>query len=270
MTWKDTRSHISDLIIDSVDYVISIDETGIPSLKNVNADSPDYLRWFTITGCIFKKDDINSIASSITNLKKTYWQDAIYHNHRVYLHSRDIRRHQGPFHLSQNDYSNFRRNLNTIIDQMPVTLCSAVIDKFDHITQYLYPHPVYQLALSFMIERIVIFLSRLNATGVIILECRGWREDNELLKQIVSVLKSGTAFMSATDLERIRGVYFEHKLTKTGTKSYWPFEISDIICHRINKYAITKIESNDFLSIKKNIMGYPNHITGRGIKKFPR
>lgn len=44
MTWKDTRSHISNFIINSLDYVISIDETGIPSLKNVNAESPDYLR----------------------------------------------------------------------------------------------------------------------------------------------------------------------------------------------------------------------------------
>ncbi|MCT3566529.1 hypothetical protein LBR_09835 [Levilactobacillus brevis] len=270
MTWKDTRSHISNFIINSVDYVISIDETGIPSLKNVNAESPDYLRWFTITGCIFKKDDINNIADSIISLKRKHWSDASYHNHRVYLHSRDIRRRQGPFHLPKDEYSNFRKELNTVIGEMPVTLCSATIDKFDHITRYLYPRPVYQLALSFMIERITMFLSQMNATGVIILECRGWREDNELLTQIVNVLNTGTSFISAIDLKRIKGVYFERKLTQNGLKSYWPFEISDIICYRINKYAITGVESDNFLTIKKNIMGYPNHIIGRGIKKFPR
>ncbi|MCT3223594.1 DUF3800 domain-containing protein [Lactiplantibacillus plantarum] len=269
MDWTKTRSHIKSSNLENVDYLISIDETGIPSLKNINSSSPDHLRWFTISGCIFDKNDINNIAGAVTELKNKYWENGFYHNHRIYLHSRDIRRHQGPFHLEKSIYMNFRKDLDSTIQQSPLRICSATINKLDHINQYLYPEPVYQLALEFMLERITIFLSKNNSTGIIMLECRGWREDNELLGQLVNLLNSGTRYMKPGDFSCIQGVYFEHKLTHNGEKSYWPFELSDIICYRINHYITTGIESDNFHIIKKKIMGYPNHIHGRGIKTFP-
>lgn len=269
MDWTKTPSHVQNSALEKVDYLISIDETGIPSLKNIENNSPDHVRWFTISGCIFNKDDINGVADSIIALKNKYWSEGLYHNHRIYLHSRDIRRHYGPFHLENSTYVKFRHDLDLTIQESPMYICSATINKLEYIHQYLYPLPAYQLALGFMLERIAMFLAKKKSSAIIMLECRGWREDNELLGQMVSLLHSGTRYMKPSDLECIKGVYFEHKLTKDGGKSYWPFELSDIICYRINHFITTGIESDNFSVIKPKIMGYPNHIQGRGIKKFP-
>ena len=183
MDWTKAPSHVQNSDLEKVDYLISIDETGIPSLKNIENNSPDHVRWFTISGCIFNKDDINGVADSIIALKNKYWSEGLYHNHRIYLHSRDIRRHYGPFHLENSTYVKFRHDLDLTIQESPMYICSAT--------------------------------------------------------------------------------------TEDGGKSYWPFELSDIICYRINHFITTGIESDNFSVIKPKIMGYPNHIQGRGIKKFP-
>lgn len=268
MNWKDTRTSIDNFDLNSVDYLISIDETGTPTLKNINNNNPDYLNWFTISGCIFKLSDTHNVAKQVTEFKEKYWPNGNYRSHRVYLHSRDIRRRQGPFKLKEK-YPAFRQDLDSLISSAPFNICSATINKLDHFNQYIHPFPVYQLALEFMIERIVMFLEKNNSTGVILLECRGWREDNELLQQMVSLLEIGNNYFSSTDMDCIKGVYFEKKLTNDHKKSYWSFEIADIVSYRINKYMISKVENESISILKRKILGYPNNLDGHGFKLFP-
>lgn len=267
--WQICRTKLTNEAISDTDYLISIDETGTPTLKNLNESSPKQLRWFTISCCIFNKDCINDNAEKIMNLKNNFWQDGNYHGHRIYLHSRDIRRKQGPFNLDNTLYSKFINELGNCISDIDFTVCSASIDKWAHVKQYSHPAPVYDLALKFMLERIVMFLSHKSSTGILLLECRGWKEDNELLSQIVAYLKNGTGYFSSEKLKCIKGIYFEKKRTKDQNKSYWPFELSDIAAHNLNEYAETNEKTKIFSLIEPKIIGYPNKIDGRGIKKFP-
>ncbi|MDG2980923.1 DUF3800 domain-containing protein [Latilactobacillus curvatus] len=267
--WKDFRTSIKECDLKSVDYIISIDETGTPTLKNLSPDSPNHQRWFTISGCILKLTELNANADKVTQFKDKYWKNGIYNDHRVYLHSRDIRRRQGPFRMGPEIHSEFIEDLNLMIKDLDFSICSASIDKYAHFNQYVYPQPVYQLALLFLLERIAIFLNKTSSNAVILLECRGWKEDNELLSQVVNILQTGTSYHRPSDMKCIAGVYFEHKLTSEKLKSYWPFELADIISYRINRYSISKQKNDTFTVLEPKIIGYPSHIYGRGIKIFP-
>lgn len=87
-----------------VDYAMFIDENGNSSkissifkkiMNNENIDEND--RYFTITGCVFTKENYRKAKKDIEKLKNKYWKKGIYYDNReekekyVCLHSSRIK-----------------------------------------------------------------------------------------------------------------------------------------------------------------------------------
>lgn len=264
-------SDINQCDLSSIDFIISIDETGTPSLKNINDATPNSKAWFCITGILIDKGIINESANKIISLKEKYWPDGSYNSKRVVFHSRDIRKSVGPFNPKIIDYNSFRKDLDEFIADIPVEIVSSLINKKLHVQKYLYPHPTYSLALEFLLERICFKLNWHNSTGVIFLESRGKREDSELLQQISFLLKHGNQYQPPKFFSCIQGIYFNRKRTPNGAKSYWPLEIADMISYRIfhEKTLSPSVNSRRFNDIEYKLMNYPNY-DNKGIKIFPK
>lgn len=58
-----TSIYQCDLNNPNVHNIIAIDETGTPTLKNVNRN--ENLRWFAETGILIEKENINSFSNDI-------------------------------------------------------------------------------------------------------------------------------------------------------------------------------------------------------------
>lgn len=252
-----TSIYQCDLNNPNVHNIIAIDETGTPTLKNVNRN--ENLRWFAETGIIIEKENINSFSNDILKIKNKYWKDGMFNNKRVVFHFRDIRKKIGPFNPKVIDYKQFTYDLNELIKYLPFQFSSAVIDKMDHCRQYINPYPVYQLSTQFLFERLTFRMKNVNENCVVMFESRGNREDQELLNNIVSLLKTGNEY--GLKFNNILGIYFNKKRTKNHNKSYWPLEIADIVSY----YVYEHIRDNKNEMFNK----IEDKLIKNGIKVFP-
>ena len=82
------------------DYMLFIDETGVPTLKNYNQNN----RWFSMTGVLIAGEDGESIISDMMAIKHKYWENAMFNKQRVVFHSRDYRKKIGAFNPKTIDY----------------------------------------------------------------------------------------------------------------------------------------------------------------------
>jgi hypothetical protein len=265
--WRSIPLPVEQANMANTDYIIAFDETGTPSLKNLSIFSKTNNHQFTLSGVIFDKTTINNIAEKIITLKKSFWENGEYKNHRVLFHSRYMRKKEGPFNPKIIENAKFNTSLKKTLSDLPFEISSSSIDKLNHKLKYARPRPVYNLAMEFILERLTYRLNWLNSSGIIVLESRGMKEDKELLLQMVSILENGNKYVNNKDFNCIKGIYFNNKWTSDRHKSYWPLEIADIVSYSIHQHALNK-DSPLYEIINKKIIGYP-HVNGRGLKKFP-
>lgn len=244
--------------------ILAVDESGTTCKVDVEED------WLSLTGIILNSDNFLKTESSIMTLKNKYWEDALFFNKRVVLHSRDIQKRQRAF--SQRIIENiddFETDLQEMISNVEMKIISSNIDKNRLYENYFNPYDTYELSVEFMVERFLLYLEKQGETGVIVFESRGRKEDNRILCLIDNLIKYGNDYISNTRFQKwIEGVFFNKKHTKDYTKSYWVLELADI-CSGILYKKMKKEETELFSCIQNKIIGYPNY-NGKGMKIFPK
>lgn len=289
VNWK-VRPTLIDMWEEEFDTIMAIDENGINDLTRVkkiigNDIIQSYLnkdklmtphdRWFTITGVIMEREHFPSFKDSINTVKYAYWNNGIFQykkgNYRVVLHSREIRKREGPFNPKVIDYSGFMTDISSMIDNTNVKIISSSIDKLEHVLRYHdNAYPVYNLCLEFIVERYCRELRKQNKTGMLLLESRGKKEDALVLKHLVNLLNNGNNYWNADHFSCINGIYFNPKWSEKEEKqaSFVLLELADLVSYPIYKYVTTNIEDKAFEIVKKKLHNYP-YFNGYGLKKFP-
>ena len=261
------------------DYVMFIDENNSASaiinvkekiLKNETILNDE--RYFTITGCIFTNDEYAKAKYKFNELKNKYWNNGMWINPKtkqkqpVCFHSIEIRNRKNAFKLDEN-YNNFIIELDRTINDTNYTIVSISIDLMEYILHTSYTLDVYDIAFDFILERFIYEIK--NKKGLIILESRGKKEDNQLLQHIVERMKYGFKFIGSKRLKNnIVGIYFNSKFNSLTNKPITGLELADISSYPIHKYV--KYEKKDlaFLTLEKKIRNYPKY-DGRGLKIYP-
>lgn len=276
--WRN-RPTIIDFVPNDIDYIISIDENGTSNLKRVldskrkGKDIPDSEQHFTVTACLIRAKDFLPASEMVMNLKRRYWHNALFSYgetvKRVCLHSKEIRGHKDAFHPNVIDYDSFILDLTQLIEDLPMTIYAAHIDKIRHIHKYTHPDSPYDLCMNFVLERIVRDIGETERC-IVILESRGKNEDQELLNRIKELIDHGNRYNSASIFSKIRGVYFNPKWSKefNNQKSYWSLEIADICSYPVYKYFAHGKKDKAFDVVESKLKNFPNH-KGRGLKSFP-
>lgn len=289
-SWK-TRPTLIDYWPTDIDKIIAIDENGITHLRRfiklfqnyeidlIKASKDKTLykdeRWFTVTGVVIQREYFPAFKKLINEIKFKHWENGIYQynsgKRRVVLHSREIRREEGPFNPKLINYSELIQDISYLIESTNFSIYSSSIDKIKHIHKYKYPMHVYNLSLNFVIERFCLELNRNNENGIILLESRGKKEDRNILKFIVNLLEHGNNFNTSNHFSRIKGVYFNPKWCfqkHNGKASFVLLELADLVSYPIYKFAKTGEKDKAFLRLENKIDNYPNYF-GFGIKMFP-
>lgn len=253
--WYDKPVRVLSLKRD-IDYIMCIDENGSSSnltyvLKQISNEKElsEDDKYFTITGCIFTKDDYFNSKRLIKSLKNKYWNNGVFYDTKskrdkeICFHSRDIRKHNGCFNDNVINYNEFMIDLSDTMKDIKCKIISISVNIYD---------------------------TENNKKGILMLEARGKEEDKELLKHISKVINhTGTKKISSKELRnKIDGVYFNPKWNEDYNFTYVGLEITDLFSYPIHKYIKRNIKDKAFIIFEDKIVGYPNY-NNKGIKIFP-
>lgn len=243
-------------------YIMALDETGTPSLNDKNDD------WFTLTGTVFPLHNFNETIDKIMDLKRKYWEDALYKEKRVILHSREIRQTTGPFNPRVIEHRKFKKDLAILLSKLPIEIYSCCINKRKLEKNYSKPWDPYEISSEFIAERFCFRLNREGSKGLLLLESRNKVLDIRLHKKFLDLLMNGNRYHDNNFFSKINGIYFNNKTTLDEKKSYLQLEIADICSYSIFNYVRNGSKDIIFEAIENKISFFPNY-EGRGLKIFP-
>jgi hypothetical protein len=247
--------------METLDYYLFLDESGDHGLKNIDNNFPV----FVLCGIITSKNDYETLKLSFNQIKQKLWGDA-----KVIFHSRDIRKCEKEFKiLLDNDVkTDFYSELNKTISDSNYTVISSIIDKERYIKKYgKLRNDVYEIALSFILERAVFFLDSIGEKEknlYLIIEKRGKKEDAILKNHINDLLRIGTYYVSKGRLHSYHiKVHFVDK-----RKNINGLQLSDLVAYPIARYSMDKERANPAFEIIKPKI-YKRGTRIYGLKIFP-
>lgn len=240
-----------------------LDETGDHGLNYVDNNFPLFL----LCGCLIREDHLKLLEDKISALKLKFFKTV-----NVILHSRDIRKCEGAFQIlfDLSIKADFYKDLNAILQENEYLIIGSGINKKEHIKKYgKGAKDPYSLALSFVIERLVFCLDKVdkNAEVAIFVEERGKKEDQMLLSHFNSTMDRGTYFVTPDRLKR--------KITKFGFHSKRAniagIQIADLCAYPLARSILNPNEPYVPFQVIKNKI-YSNdkgEYEGWGLKVFP-
>lgn len=214
------------------DYIVYADESGDHSLVSINPQNPA----FTLAFCMFEKQAyVNAVVPAIQRLKFRFFGHDC-----VVLHSHEIRKAHGEFKilLNANVRNDFVNGLNDLIQNVPVIVIAAVIDKQRHVRKYHDPANPYEIALTFCMERLYRWLGergQQNRLTHLMVERRGATEDAKLELAFRRIVVGQNHVGGMPNLE-IR--FMDKKQNSSG------LQIADLVAHPIGRHVIDPAQPN--------------------------
>lgn len=237
-----------------------LDESGDHGLKKIDENFPIFL----LCGILISEENYKTIRVKINKIKEHFWK-----NKEVIFHSRDIRKCNNEFQIlfDLQIKKRFYEAINDLISNNNYHIISSSISKLAFIKKYgKLENDVYEIALSFVLERAVFCLDGLkNCDDLeIIIEKRGKKEDLKLAKHIQKITQVGTYYVSS---ERIRKLGFKTKFSWK-KENINGLQLADLIAYPTARYILNpKGVHLSFDVFKKNF--YTKNGKIYGLKKFP-
>lgn len=242
-------------------YFLFIDESGDHGLVTVDQNFPIFL----LCGVVIHQYEYEKIKTSFNSIKASFWA-----NKEVVFHSRDIRKCEKEFQILFNlDLKQeFYHQINHSIINHDYTVIASAIDKEKYIRQYgKLSNDVYELALSFIIERAVFYLddqSEPNKELEIVIEKRGPKEDKKLGEHFQRLIARGTGYVNA---ERLK--YLHLKITFRDKKeNINGLQLADLLAYPTARYILEPKRANPAFENFENKF-YTKNGKKYGLKTFP-
>lgn len=290
--WK-TRPIELEKIPEDIDYIFVVDENG--SFGNFKALVDKYRngyrleeveKHFTLTGILISYDEYINWKNKINNIKNKYWKDGCWYNkkkkriEKIHFHSSDTfsRHPKDPFNLGKESFNNLMMDIIDAIETTNFKIISSNINIQSLMEKYRTPFDPYTISIEFILERLVLKLTKLDSNTVVIFESRKCQDnlkgDNKVHRKAIEFYSTGKAMYGNMDslmLKRIKGIYFNPKLnTKDSLESYELIELVDLVTYPIYKMFKSNFEKErkDYKIIEQKLDDFPNHM-GHGLKIFP-
>ena len=242
-------------------YFLFIDESGDHGLVTVDQNFPIFL----LCGVVTHQNEYDKIKNSFNTLKSNFWA-----NKDVIFHSRDIRKCEKEFQILFNldIKQKFYLQLNHVINNHDYTVIASAIGKEKYIKQYgKLSNDVYELSLSFIIERAVFFLDEqpeLNKELEIVIEKRGLKEDKKLGEHFQRLIARGTGYVKAERLKllNLKITFRDKKENING------LQLADLLAYPTARYILEPRRANPAFENFENKF-YTKNGRRFGLKTFP-
>ena len=218
-------------------YCLYMDESGDHGLINLDSNFPVFL----LCGMLVSEDAYVKMRDTVNTIKKKFWG-----NKTVIFHSRDIRKCEKEFQIlfDLDLKASFYEKINAVIANSDYTIFASGIRKDKYIKTYgRLSNDVYELSLSFIIERTIFYLDSLRDTQKelsIIIEKRGPKEDKKLDEHFQRLLARGTGYVSA---DRLRALHMKIEFVDK-KENINGLQMADLLAYPIARYVIDKDRAN--------------------------
>lgn len=240
------------------DYIIFADESGSPVLE---APDPTFPMFVLAMLLVSKETYLGQVAPLLGRLKL----DFVGHDQLI-LHERDIRRQQKDFAFLQADPAAreaFLERVNEVVAEVDIEAFAAVIHKIKLSEKYAEPWSPYQIALHFLLEKLLGRLLALGEAGKlvhVVFESRGKREDQELELQFRRIVANQANWgWRAPDFTRLRWepLFVDKKSNSAG------LQLADLMARPIGLRALRPHQPNRAYDVIAQKLAFP------GFKVFP-
>jgi len=249
------------IALQTMNYYLFIDETGDHGLTTLNPDFPVFL----LCGVLIPEQEYEKIKDSFNTIKSNLWG-----NKSVVFHSRDIRKCEKEFSILF-DFDKkkwFYDHLNAAMELHDYTIIASAIQKDNYIKRFgKLSNDVYELALSFIIERSIFYLDDRPAKVkklYIIIEKRGKKEDKKLDEHFQRLLARGTSYVTADRLRSYAlSIHFKNKKENING-----LQLADLVAYPIARNVIEPNRANPAFEIINNKI-YSKNGKRYGLKIYP-
>ncbi|MDX2190780.1 MAG: DUF3800 domain-containing protein [Bacteroidota bacterium] len=237
-----------------------IDESGDHGLSKLNPDFPVFL----LCGVLINDEEHLNADNALNQLKHAIWQ-----NKQVIFHSRDIRKCEKEFQklFDLEIKSNFYQNLNKIISETPYNIIASAILKQKFIENFgRLEDDVYQVALSFVVERAIMVLEELNPNTEleVVIEKRGKKEDKNLEAHFQRIVSRGTGLLTSNRINHFK-TNFTFKDKKDNING---LQLADLVAYPIARNVIEPNRANPAFEVLESKI-YKKGSELLGLKIFP-
>ena len=221
-----------------------IDEVG-NSDTGTSLRNPNH-RHLSLTGIVFELEYVkDSVFPIIEELKADYFNS--HPDTPIVLHRKELVNRKFPFNVLQNPEteSAFNADLLRTIEVLDYAVLTVVIDKWDHIERYQEwaRHP-YHYCLKVLLERYTRWLERQSATGDVMAESRGKREDTKLKAEFAHIWEWGTEWILAT---RVQKQLTSRQLKiKPKDANVCGLQFADLLAHPSYKAVVCRRQRRNF------------------------
>lgn len=244
-------------------YYFFLDETGDHGLSYIDPNFPLFL----LCGCLFSEEDYQAARQLVDAFKQKYFKTAA-----VILHSRDIRKCEGPFQIlfDLNLKGKFYEDLNALMRRIRYTVISSAINKEEFIKKYgKGADDPYHVSFSFIMERLIFLTDGIDKSGQVMImpEMRGRREDELFISHYNSIMDSGTFHV---DSDRFKRRIAHLKFCKKRDNNIGS-QIADLTAYPLARFVLNPQEPYvPFQAVKDKIYcNSSGKIEGYGLKVFP-
>lgn len=180
-------------------FIAFFDECGDHSLTKINPELPVFV---LCTVIVEREAYAGAIVPEIAAFKLRYFA-----HEGINLHSRNIRKAEGPFTILQNAAvrQRFLTELTQLIERLPFTLFVTCIHKPAYKDRYEErARNPYDVALEYSFERVLHFMEANAQTDLpVIAEARGRNEDDALRASFHRLMTEGTYYNDARRFGRL-------------------------------------------------------------------
>lgn len=244
-----------------MNYYLFIDETGDHGLTTLNPDFPLFL----LCGTLLSNNAYEQLSDEFNSIKQKLWG-----NKSVIFHSRDIRKCEKEFVLlfDLDKKQWFYQSINNVVKNCEYVVFASAIQKDEYIKRFgKLSNDVYELALSFIIERAIFFLDEKNEDIkklFIVIEKRGKKEDKKLSEHFQRLMARGTGYVSAERLKNY-GLSIHFKDKKENING---LQFADLAAYPIARHVIEPNRANPAFDLIMNKI-YSKNGKRYGLKIYP-
>lgn len=241
-------------------FIAFFDECGDHSLTKINTELPVFA---LCTVVVEREAYARVIVPEMAAFKLRYFA-----HEGINLHSRDIRKAEGPFSILQNAQVRgaFMEDLSALMERLPFALFVTVIHKHAYKARYGDgARSPYDVALEYSFERILHFMESHKETALpVIAEARGKNEDNALRASFHRLMTEGTYYNKAERFRKLTcPISFRRKQDNIAG-----VQLADLCAHPVARKALKPYAENRAYAVIEPKFYRSGNVFG--LKEFPK
>ncbi len=209
-------------------YRLYVDEVGNSDLNA--SENPNH-RYLSLSGVIMELEYVRTtVFPAVESLKERYFNS--HPDEPLILHRKELVNRRYPFNRLRDPQieQQFNNDLLTLLRDLEYTVITTVVDKLEYKRRYtVWRYDPYHYGMAVLAERYIFWLEQMNATGDVMAESRGGKEDRRLKDSFAQLYEKGTDYVQPDKFAKC--LTSKQLKVKPKSNNVTGLQIADLVAH---------------------------------------